>query len=239
MEPIRSGLAAVAVLLAASTAFAQDAKPAEPEDEPIPGWFRLDSDGLGLQLWAGATHSLGPVDLATDIYVTSGTFGEFDVGPAIVAGPLTVTPMVGVGFDWGQKRTVSFIPQLYTILDVGPLYFESWIQTFLNSPLVAEANDDFYTRDFILVKLGSVIAVGPQVEATLALNHDRDTLASLPVGGHVNLNYGPADRLELFLGYETQRQARQVATASLDPATGDPRTRDRGLVGRFTYVHTW
>ena len=219
---------------------AEPPPPAEPaaQEPTIPGFFRVDSDGFGLQLWAGATHSLGPVDLASDIYVTSGTFGEIDVGPVISVGPLVLTPMIGIGFDWAEQRAVSLIPQLYPTLTVGPVYFESWNQIFVNSVFERGADNDFYTRNFLLLQLLAELAVGPQLEATLALNNGRDALVSLPVGGHVNVQYGPADRIELFLGYETQRAARRVDTGSVD-AAGLPVLADRGLVGRLTYVHAW
>jgi hypothetical protein len=194
---------------------------AEPKDT---GWFRFDSDGNGLQLWASIMHPVGPIAIASDIYVTSGNFGEFDTGPFFTIGPLSFTPMIGAGFDWGQKRMVNIIPQLNTFLDTGPVYFESLVQVFLNSPLTRGSNNDFYTRDFILYKLSPVIAIGPQVEESVALNNERNALISFPIGGHTNLQCGSADRLELFLGYETKKSAR---------------IESRGLVGRFTYVHSW
>lgn len=199
-----------------------------PKIEPEPpaaakeptGYFRFDSDGLGLQLWAATTYDLGPFGLTADIYVTSGMFGEIDVGPVFLIGPLTFVPTVGAGFDWGQKKMVSFIPQLISILDTEPIYFESWVQFYLNSPFANVANS-LYTRDFILAKINSLIAIGPQVEVTEEINRQ---VISLPVGGHINLKSGPADRIELFLGYETKKDARQDG---------------RGLVGRLTYVHGW
>jgi len=219
-------------------------EPAEDEEEGIPGWFRIDSDGLGLQLWVGATHSLGPVDLASDIYVDSGTFAEFDIGPAFSFGPLALTPMVGIGFDWSEQRATTLIaPQLFTILDLDMIYFESWIQGFLYSPFTEGADNDLYTRNFLLAKLSDDFHIGPQMEATLALNNDRDTLSSLPVGGRINLAYGENNLLGLFLGYETQEDARQVAdgTVTVDPVSGEPveGTTERALVGRFTFVRTW
>lgn len=229
----------VLVLLFSGAALAQE-KTSEPvKEEPIPGFFRFDSDNYGLQLWASATHKLGPVSIATDIYVTSGSIAAFDIGPSFTFGPLTTAPMVGLGFDWGQKRMANIVPQLFSFIDIGPIYFESWFQCYLNSPLATGANNDLYTRDFLLLKLGSVVAIGPQVEATIALNNGRHPIMySIPVGGHMNLKYGPADRLELFLGYETRKYARQVDTGRVD-AAGLPVIAERGVAGRFTYVHSW
>src|SRR5688572_21891352 len=42
---------------------------AEEEDGGVPSWMRMDSDSLKLQLWFGATHDVGGVGIATDIYV--------------------------------------------------------------------------------------------------------------------------------------------------------------------------
>src|SRR5690606_30900400 len=111
--------------------------PMEPIEEPVaeeeggvPGWFRVDSDGLGLQLWFGATHDLGGINLATDIYVDSGTFGEFDLGVEIPIGEqVLLIPMIGIGFDWSQQTATTLIaPQLFAYLDFSPVYIEYWAQ---------------------------------------------------------------------------------------------------------------
>ncbi len=223
--------------------------PAEEEGSSVDGWFRVDHDSLNLQLWFGATHSLGPIDIATDVYVDSGSFGEFDIGPWFEVGlggdnSLGILPMAGIGFDWAAQKTATLIaPQLFLYLTVGPVYWESWTQTFLNSPFEDGADDDLYLRNFILFSLSDHIAIGPQVEATLALNNDRDTLGSLPVGGRTNLHYGENNTLGLFLGYETNEDARTVETgAEFDAATGEfvsTTAEDRGVVGRITFIRTW
>lgn len=214
------------MIVGLSLLFASGAQ-AEEESE-VPGWFRVDSDGLGLQLWFGATHSLGGLDIASDIYVADnfsggGSFGEFDIGPVFSFGPVTLTPMIGLGMHWEASRATTIIaPQLFTIIDGGPIYFESWIQTFLTSPLLDGGGDSLYTRNFLLFGLSDHIALGPQVEATIALNDEAgDGLTSLPVGGAISLNYGKDNTLLLFLGYETQ--------AEDEPA----------LAGRFTFIRTW
>src|SRR6185436_19041193 len=100
----------------------------------------------GVSLWAGATHDLGGVGLATDVMVSSGSYpdiasgrtvplslAELDIGPAFMFadGALRVTPMAGLQFNWVERRTVSLpAPQLFTIVDAGPVYFESWVQTY-------------------------------------------------------------------------------------------------------------
>jgi hypothetical protein len=216
------------------------AEPAAETAEGVPAWMRVDLDSLGLQLWFGATHDIG-IPLATDIYVADFAgvpFAEFDVGPALSFGPVALTPMVGIGFDFGQRKAVSLIaPQLFTIVDLDKLYFESWIQAFLNSPFTSGADNNLYTRDFVLYKAFENLAIGPHIEATIALNNDRDALASLQVGGATMVGYGENNTLLLALGYETVEDARAYATGV--DATGNPILADRGLVGRFTFVRSF
>jgi hypothetical protein len=205
--------------------------PTPPEDPTTPGWFRVDSDLAGLSLWVGATHDLGGVGLATDVIVSSGAYSDiasgevfpfsvaqFDVGPAFafVDGALALTPMVGIQFDWYQRRTVALpLPQLFTIVNFGPLYFESWVQCFFYGLFSGEAKtrDSLYTRDFILYKLGNAFALGPHVELTYLFDSRR--VISLPVGGAAMLNYGKNSTLLLAIGYETDADA------------------------RFTFIQTW
>jgi hypothetical protein len=219
----------------------------EEKESAVPGWFRLDSDGYGLQLWVGATHSLGPVDIASDIYVNSATFAELDLGPSFTAefgdgNSFIAIPMAGIGFDWAQKRGVSLIaPQLFLYLTAGPIYFESWTQAFINSIFDDTTTDSLYLRNFLLFKLSDHVSVGPHMEATLDLSGEGDTLQSLPLQGAVSLNYGENNTLLLALGYETQEAARQVQTGVdlTDPANPVDEYEDRGLAGRFTFVRLW
>jgi hypothetical protein len=220
------------------------AAPAE-EQASTPGWFRMDSDSLALQLWFGATHDLGGLQLATDIYVNSGFFGEFDIGPAFTLGDVAITPMVGIGFDWAQKRATTLIaPQLFTIWNSSdlPLYFESWIQFFFTSPFLDDESNlnTAYTRDFLLFKLSDDFALGPHFELTYNLSGqtveedpttgettttDIDSgVGSMQIGGATMINYGANNTLLLYLGYETKEEARPD---------------DRGLAGRFTFIKTW
>lgn len=205
--------------------------PAVEEAPSIPSWFRIDSDGFGVQLWAGATHDLGALQLASDIYVT-GTFGEFDIGPAFAFadGAVALTPMVGVGFDWAQKRMVALVaPQLFTIVNLDSIYFESWIQAFFYGPFTdgAEVADTLYTRDFLLYKVSDMFAIGPNVE--LNYGFDAGEITSLPVGGAAMVGYGTGNTLLLALGYETNEDARATAGGS----------GDRAIFGRFTFIHNF
>jgi hypothetical protein len=215
---------------ATPTATIEEAAPAE-EASATSGWFRVDTDSLGTQFWLGATHDLGGVAIASDIYVV-GSFAEFDIGPSFSFGNLALTPMVGIGFDFATTDVASLIaPQLFSIYDMDKLYFESWIQVFLNSPFAEGAADIAYTRNFLLYKASDAIAIGPQVEVSYRVNDfdgDMETAAfdtgivSLPVGGRVNLGYGKNNTLGLFLGYETEEADGADAIA-----------------GRFTFVRTW
>lgn len=200
---------------------------AEAEESSTSGWFRIDTDGLATQFWFGASHSLGSISLDSDIYVVD-TFGEFDIGlgiPVVDSDDLSLSllPMVGIGFDYTSPNGPSSLiaPQLFTYLTAGSIYFESWIQGFFNTPFDEEAEDSLYTRDFILYSINDTVAIGPQVEVTLALGDDSG-LSSLVAGGRLNLGYGENNTLGLFVGYETQKE-----------------DEDTGLTGRMTFVRTW
>jgi hypothetical protein len=225
------------------------AAPAAP-----PSYFRIDHDyAFGLQLWAGATYPItDTIGLASDIYiaenypglslgfdpttnsVTGGVaqswWGEFDIGPAFTFGPLSVTPMVGLAFDWAAKHAVAINgPQLYTIVNTDKVYFESWIWTVLYSPFKDAAYSDyFHTRDWVLYKLSNTVAVGPQLELWTNLQSKFGTkgITSLPVGAHVDLSYGTGNTLGIFLGYETHKDTRDAVGG-------------KGAVGRLTFVHNF
>jgi hypothetical protein len=221
--------------------------PAEPppapaaEEATIPAWFRVDSDLGTLQLWAGATHPLVEgVGLATDIYVLDGggvdPLGEFDIGPAITAGPFTLTPMLGYQVNWGLKRSQALVPQLYFTGGPDPIYMELWAQFYLNSVFNDGASNDLYTRLFINYKVSNYFQIGPEIEPTIFLNDTGEThesgLGGFVVGGDVLLsNYGKGSSIQLFLGYETKKSAR------LTPEGEDDATS--GLAGRFTFVHNF
>lgn len=197
------------------------------EEAATSGWFRVDTDSLGTQFWFGATHNVANLAIASDIYVV-GTFAEFDIGVALSFGDIALTPMVGIGFDFGSTDVTTLIaPQLFTIFSKDKLYFESWVQLFFNSPFADGAGDDFYTRNFFLYQVNDEVSVGPQVEITYRLNSEEGMngfdsgVSSLPIGGRINLGYGNNNTLGLFVGYETEDTG------------GD------NIAGRFTFVRTW
>jgi hypothetical protein len=212
------------------------APPEEPKDD-VTGWFRIDSDFGGLQLWAGAAHPLAEgVSLASDIYVFGDggdipSLGEFDLGPAFTAGPAVITPMLGIQINFTGQSAAALVPQLYTIIDGGSVYFESWFQFYLYSVFDDVALDFMHTRDFVLFKASDNVSIGAEVDINLALkNKEANTFGSkavywLPVGPHLKLHYGAGSTLELFVGYDT------VATKQVP--------EKKKLAGRFTFVQTW
>jgi hypothetical protein len=251
--PTTTAAPAPAALEATTPPPAAGAIPAAPpaeEAKPIPSYFRIDHDYMfGLQLWAGATYPItDTIGLATDVYIAenypaaalttdaSGAptgagiaqsyWGEFDIGPALTFGPLSLTPMVGIAFDWAAKRAVAINgPQLYTILNLDHFYFESWVWTMLYSAFKKDgANDYIHTRNWFLYKPNSVIGFGPQLEYTYDLEA-KQTAFGFPVGGHVELSYGTGNSLGLFVGYDTKK-----ATHAAD---------DTAAVGRITFVHNF
>lgn len=226
-------------------------EPPKEAEKPVPSYFRLDHDYMfGLQLWAGATYPLtSTLGIATDIYVaenypgvslqtdpTTGApvgagiaqsyWGEFDIGPALTLGPVSLTPMAGIAFDWAAKRAVAMnAPQLYTIVNLDKFYFESWVWTVLYSAFnKAGPNDYVHTRNWFLYKINSTIAVGPQLEYSYDIEAKR-TAFGFPIGGHVELAYGAGNSLGLFVGYDTKK-----ATHGTD---------DTAAVGRLTFVHNF
>ncbi len=193
---------------------------AEP-DSGVTAWFRVDADSLGTRFWAGGSHPLGPVGLAVN-GVMLGAIGEMDVGLDLRAGALHVVPVVGMSFDFANENAKGITaPRVVTSVDASPIYFESWVELTFDSPFEKTAADLFYTRDFLLYRLADWIALGPQLELTYQLNHEKGVL-SLPIGGHLELRHGEDNRLSFFVGYDT-----------------DELPNSDGLAGRVTLVHDW
>jgi len=195
------------------------------ESSPVRGWLRFDVDRQGPRIWVGAVHSLGGLDLASDIYF-NGPYAVLDVGVVLGFGPVSFLPMAGIGFNFAEGEAANIIgPQLFTIIDTDPIYFESWVQLYFNEVFGTYAGrlrgpgNQFYTRNFLLYNVSSHFAVGPQME--LAYDFSAGSWLSLPVGGGVNVHYGDHNTLALYLGYDTQ--------------AGD----DDRLAGRFTFIRTW
>lgn len=189
--------------------------------KPLPGWIRIDSDWGGTpQLWGGGTYPLtDSVGLAFDMYLAPG-FGELDVGPAISAGPVIITPMLGMQFDWGAHAASAFVPQLYITGGTGPIYGELWLQYYMGKMFNVLPSNTLYGRLFADYKLNDYIALGPELD----LAHDSEAdLASLAIGPNVMLsNVGLNSTFMVFLGYETQDTF-----------------ADNHVAGRLTFIHNF
>ncbi|WP_437947271.1 hypothetical protein WME98_41775 [Sorangium sp. So ce296] len=220
----------------------------EPVGEPppapsqIPSWFRFDADNLGLQVWAGASHQLGPISLSSDIYLTTLGTAEFDIGPAFTFGPVTLNPMVGFAFNFVTQQPAALVaPQLFTYIDAKPVYFESWILGSFSSMFDETVQNYLYSRDFLLFYPTEDFGIGPHLELSVDLNEivratddpttagvneediDNTGLSSLQIGGVIGLNYGTGNKLLLYLGYETQKESQ---------------LNDK-IAGRFTFIHNF
>ncbi len=253
VETDMSAEVAVPAVPMEESSVAEEATPVEePEEEWPSGWFRVDHDALGLQLWFGATHDIGGVGVASDIYIApSADVAEFDLGVEIPVGPVTFLPMAGINFNWSKKKAdILIAPQLFTYADLDPFYIEWWSQFFFATPfqggleesVVGTAGNIWYNRIFALYNITDMFAIGPQMEATLALNDAAKagdkTLTSLPFGGRLNANYGKDNTLGIFLGYEFVEEGRgyEIVNEETGETAPDP---DLGLVGRFTFIRTW
>ncbi len=193
----------------------------QEEADDTSAWFRVDADALGTRFWAGGSHSLGPVALAAN-GIMLGAIGEFDLGVDISAGAVRVVPVVGMSFDFASENAVGITaPRIVTTFAADPIYFESWLELTFGSPFEKTAADLFYTREFLLYRLADWIALGPQLELTYQLNHEKEVV-SLPIGGQLEFRHGPENRLAFFLGYDT-----------------DELPNSDGAAGRVTFVHDW
>jgi hypothetical protein len=231
-------------LLASGSAFAND-----DTGNYADAWLRLDADRVGLQLWLGATPAVGPVDLAIDVVVSqvypgavdpsqnaafNAAIGEsyraptarLELGPALSWGGLFVLPKLGIGYDFERQRVTPLVPQAFIVVQGGPLYVESWLQFFLYDLFDDGAQDSFHTRNTLLVALSPPLALGAEVDVTVALqNFTGCGLRSLPLGAVANLQLAKPFTLGLFLGYEFQDEARNA--------------RHDFLTGRLTATLLW
>jgi hypothetical protein len=111
-------------------------------------------------------------------------------------------------------------------VQAGPAYLESWLQLFLYDLFEDGAQDSFYARNLLLVALGEPLSLGLELDATVAVqNGAGDTLRSLPIGLVGNVQIVRAFTLGLFLGYETQPEARN--------------SRHDVIAGRLTTTLLW
>lgn len=206
-------------------------------------YVRFDQDyQFGSQIWAGGTIPLNDhFALALTAFIpenypsyTTGTnswWGELDAGPALTLGPLTLTPMAGIAFDWASKRPVALnAPQLYIIVNTPHLYLEQWLWTVLYSPFHSPVYSDYIlTRNWILYRLTEIFALGPQFELTYNLNTQGSGtkgMTAVPLGGHVEVTFNANNTLGLFLGYELSRSVRRNYGGN-------------AVEGRLSFTHTF
>jgi hypothetical protein len=212
-----------------------ETKQPEPEPSKIHGLIKVDQDYMsGLQLSAFATYSntehIGVavnVLMAENYVYQTGTglansyWGEIDTGLFFNYKSLTLTPMVGIVFDFAAKKPLALnIPQLDVVISTDKWYFESWNFAINYSAFEKNLGSDFiHTRNWLLYKLNDIFSFGPQVEWTHGIQH-RHTVYGLPIGGHVEGTYN-GNRIGVFLGYD------------LSPATND----NGKAAGRITLSH--
>ncbi len=233
MRRNRSSLAVLFVLCTLVTApsWARDIDPDSEADNYADLWLRLDADRVGVQAWVGGTTPLGPLQLASNLVVTQSYPGvksplegaelartgdsyrapavRLELGPAFASGGFFFLPKLGVGYDFERKKAVPLVPQLITIIQAGPAYFESWLQLYFYDVFDKGAQDSFYTRELLLVALDNHWAFGVQAELTAALqNSPGKTVRGLPVGAVANFSPCELVTFGLFVGVETQRAAR-------------------------------
>jgi len=221
--------------------------PAAAPEPPPPGYVRIEDDYLsGLQIYSGVTYPIqGTIGLAAGIYlaenypslsgasadtapsITQSWWSEFDIGPSITLGPLSLTLEGGIAFDFAAKRALALnAPQLYTTLDIDKIHFESWLWTILYSPFDTPNNDYVHTRNWLLYKLSGAFALGPELDFNVNLNgkYGKSGLVSLPIGGRVDLTFG-ANTIALFVGYQTDKDSRGPG--------------NQAAVGRFGLIHNF
>lgn len=213
-------------------------------------WVSLAADRVGAELAAGGTQPLGALDLALDVVVFQRWPGVVDprlgkpsalqigagarapsarleLGPALSWGGFFVLPKIGLGYDFDRQRVAPLVPQLQTIIQFGPGYFESWVQLHLYDLFEAGAQDTLYARETFLVALGNTWAVGLQLEGSWAVRNapPAGCLRSFPAGGVANVAVTRWLTLGLFAGWEFEPEGRN----------GD----HDGLAGRLTATGVW
>jgi hypothetical protein len=139
--------------------------------------------------------------------------------------------MAGIAFDWAAKRAVALnAPQLYSVVNLDKLYFESWIWTLLYTSFKNPVYSDYiHTRNWLSFKATQTIGVGPQFEYTCNFNTKGSGVkgtTAMPLGGHVELAFGAGNSLGLFLGYELSKSVRTNAGGN-------------AAEGRLTFVHNF
>lgn len=212
-----------------STAFADSHETegeAAKEKPSTSGWFQLNVDSLGTYFLVGASHPIGGISIASNIYVND-TLGEFDIGvpiPAVTGDNLSLIllPMLGVGFNYTTANGPdALFPQIFAFLPAGKIYGFHWTIGTVRSIFDDESLNEVYTRNYLTYALNETVAVGPQAEAVLGLG-DGGGLWALNFGGRLNIGYGENNTLGIYVGYETKKEEGET-----------------GLTGRLNFTRTW
>jgi hypothetical protein len=232
----------------AASAGAAEIDPDSEADNYADVWVRLDADRVGLNAWVGGTTPIGPLELASNVIVSQGWPGAVDpiqgsvvdasgddyrapalrleLGPAFATGGFFFLPKVGFGYDLEREKFGPLVPQLFTIIQAGPAYFESWVQFYFYNFLDEGTQDSFYTRDMLLVALSNQFAVGAEVDLTVAIkNSPGKALRSLALGPTATYSPWEPFTVGLFVGYEFQKSARN--------------SEHDFLAGRVTVTYLW
>ncbi len=202
------------------------------EKSPITGWFQVDVDSLGSYFLIGASHPVGGISIASNIYindVNKGKYtGEFDLGVTVpvVANDsmsLLLQPMVGVGFDYKSvDNPDALYPQIFAFLNAGDIFLFHWTISTFSTIFDEDSTNELYNRSYLTYSLNDTIAIGPQVESVFVFADELDKPLLLNFGARLNIGYGKANTLGIYVGYETKK--------------GDEET---GLTGRMNFTRFW
>ncbi len=207
---------------------APEVKAEMAEEKPgVSGWFQVDVDSLGTYFLIGASHPIGGVSIASNIYVND-HLGEFDLGvsfPAVKSDnvSLDLVPMLGVGFDYtGADGPDALFPQFFAFLNAPDIFFFHWTIGTLSTVFDDESVNELYTRNYLTYSINDTISIGPQAEAVFVFADDLDKPLKLNFGGRINIGYGTANTLGIYVGYETKKEEGET-----------------GLTGRMNFTRFW
>lgn len=202
------------------------------EKREITGWFQVDVDSLGTYFLIGASHPVGGISIASNIYindVNKGKYtGEFDLGVTVpvVANDsmsLLLQPMVGVGFDYtSADNPDALYPQVFAFLNAGDIFLFHWTISTFSTIFDEDSTNELYNRSYLTYSLNDTIAIGPQVESVFVFADELDKPLLLNFGARLNIGYGKANTLGIYVGYETKK--------------GDEET---GFTGRMNFTRFW
>ena len=202
------------------------------EKPGVSGWFQIDIDSLGTYFLVGASHPIGGVSIASNIYINDTNqkkyLGEFDLGvtfPVIASDDMSLAlqPMVGIGFDYtGADGPYALYPQIFAFFNAPNIYFFHWTIGTVSTVFDDTTFNELYNRTFLTYSLNDTIAIGPQFESVFVFADNLDKPLKLNFGGRINIGYGKANILGLYVGYETKKEEDET-----------------GLMGRMNFTRFW